>query len=1127
MLSFQAFPQASNQYAVSYINDRFNFFEKRILAIERDELGYVWFATPNGINRFDGQDVKIYKNGFAANSLSSNSVMSLDVDGNFLWIGYENGFVDRLNIRTGAVELIGKFSDKAISKIYNDSLATWIGTSNLLICRNKINTDTFQISLSFKPPHDRGKVSYSDDNYVNGIYDNGSGKLWLATLNGLFSVAKSTREREYHTMNFVNPVWRDNVFHDLMADRNGNLWLGTWGGGLVFYDVKMHNWKIFKNDKQNLYSSTNNIILDVELKNENEIWIATLTDGLGIYNVIKDTFTFPWSSKKPDPLKPSTLVTRLHCDYGRGMVWVGSEFGVHSVHFDQGLFKRFYLPVSKSSNGDYYDVREVVEDKERNIKLVATGYADGLNIIDNATGIKVHYNIPTPRGDESEVINDLLLEGRDSMWVVTRYYLCLFDLRTRRWLPFKQPLTSQLRTPTLFKKILKDRNNHYWFSSDNGLFKYSPKDNSFIHFKENGPPAMSLRSDLTWDMDEDNDGNVWITSKDKGFDIYLIKENKFLNDSSINSFLDKFHITNVYGITIDGRGNIWMASNAGVVKLQRTNNGKFTQTIYFDNELLSSPAFDIEMDSEGKLWVISSVGLFRFDPDRPQSASRYNAYEGFDYPLYENVTLSVDNGKLFINVHQGWYEINTKELRTDISEKRVRVDQFKVFDEVKLLEDSGGRLDATLSFEENFFSFEYSTVSYNNPSNVKYAYKLEGFDEDWINVKRTSSYYTDVPPGNYVFRVRTTNMDGSWSKKEATVNLHITPPFWKTSFFRIATAMIMASFIILVFKFRERYLVEDRSRLEKVVQQRTLQIEKQSEEIQAKNHEITSQNEELFAQAETLVTQNDTLKKQSEELIGIKSSLEDMVLDRTKRLEQLNEELIDQNVKLEQFTFITAHNLRAPIAQLKGLIMLLERGDDTLTYSDAMPLIKRSAFWLDEVINDLNHILQIRKNSRNTEVVDLKEQLMLAINALDTEIDTIGASVDYSRFRDAQISGVKAYVQSIFYNLIHNALKYSQKNAQTIIIIANVVVDSEVVIKVMDNGIGIDMHYAREKIFRLYQRFSTSYQGKGYGLFLVKTQVESMGGSIGVESELAKGTMFTIKLPLGVPEEVVKVDNVN
>lgn len=261
--------------------------------------------------------------------------------------------------------------------------------------------------------------------------------------------------------------------------------------------------------------------------------------------------------------------------------------------------------------------------------------------------------------------------------------------------------------------------------------------------------------------------------------------------------------------------------------------------------------------------------------------------------------------------------------------------------------------------------------------------------------------------------------------------------------------------------------------------------------------------------------QKDEIEKKNTELEYYSANLKNEVERKTKQLESLNADLKEQNLSHEQFTYILAHNIRSPITQLKGLygVLPIDIAKDELT-KETLQRMENSISKLGDVINDLSKIVNSRKDNEDLfEQFSISKQLSLTLNTLEDQIKASKAEIDISKVEDIEINGIKAYIQSILYNLIHNAIKYSSKDRVPIIKIAAKQIAGKVQITVSDNGIGIDLEQAKGKVFQLYQRFNTDRPGKGFGLFLIKTQVKSMGGEIDLESEVGKGTLFNIILP--------------
>jgi len=400
-----------------------------------------------------------------------------------------------------------------------------------------------------------------------------------------------------------------------------------------------------------------------------------------------------------------------------------------------------------------------------------------------------------------------------------------------------------------------------------------------------------------------------------------------------------------------------------------------------------------------------------------------------------------------------------------------------------------------------------------HPHRIRYQCKLENFSDDWIDLEnRDYANFTNLPPGEYFLHVRTSPGNGILYPSINMMHITIHAPFWLKPTYQIVGFVLFTLFGFIFYKVRVRHLKNARRRLENIVKMRTKEIQQQKEEIASQNEELVSQTELLADKNKELEIKSSELEIKSNELETLTHLLEDKIAERTQKLNLLNRDLVEQNIRLEQFNFITAHNLRGPIASLKGLINIFPKLED----EESRELLKRIDGCSDrlfEIVKDLTLVLGIRGGAQGImEPVHLKHELLITFDSLREAIQSKNVLIDYSNFDEqATISGVRTYVQSIFYNLLNNAIKYSRDQGQPTIEITCRLEDNKVKIMVRDNGIGIDMRYAEGKIFQLYQRFNTHTQGKGLGLFLVKSEVDTLEGTITVESGLNVGTTFFLE----------------
>lgn len=240
-------------------------------------------------------------------------------------------------------------------------------------------------------------------------------------------------------------------------------------------------------------------------------------------------------------------------------------------------------------------------------------------------------------------------------------------------------------------------------------------------------------------------------------------------------------------------------------------------------------------------------------------------------------------------------------------------------------------------------------------------------------------------------------------------------------------------------------------------------------------------------------------------------TLSQLVLSHTHELENANKELIEQKDQLEQYSFIVAHNLRAPLTQILGLVKLIQLSPSQTDKDEAMNRLVVSANDLGHVIKDLNTILEIKRQTKNLTEINLEETLLRTQAMLEEDIRDSQVEIQ-SELQVTTIVSVAPYIESIFYNLISNSIKYKDAERKLKIIIRSILDGNQVCLSFSDNGLGIDLERFKKNIFGLYKRFHLHVEGKGLGLYLVRTQVEAMGGKIEIESSPGHGTTFLIHL---------------
>lgn len=314
-------------------------------------------------------------------------------------------------------------------------------------------------------------------------------------------------------------------------------------------------------------------------------------------------------------------------------------------------------------------------------------------------------------------------------------------------------------------------------------------------------------------------------------------------------------------------------------------------------------------------------------------------------------------------------------------------------------------------------------------------------------------------------------------------------------------------------------------RLRKSEHEKTAILEKQNQVLERTVHERTK---EILAQNEQIIFHNERLREakaiiedQNRVISEQNDELAEEVKKQTLNLIQANTELIQHNQRLEQFAFIISHNLRAPMSRIVGLASLLDFSTDASEVLDIARLMSKSTQELDLIIKDLNEILGVQKTGGQTfSEVPLEEVTTRALSMLETEIEQSAAVVNADFSAAKTVKGITSYVESIFYNLISNAIKYRHPGRNPEVKIMSRCDDGNVLITVTDNGLGINETH-QQNLFDLYKRFHFHVDGRGIGLYLVKTQMTALGGNVEISSKEGEGTSFLLLFKNFSPDEVI------
>jgi signal transduction histidine kinase len=555
----------------------------------------------------------------------------------------------------------------------------------------------------------------------------------------------------------------------------------------------------------------------------------------------------------------------------------------------------------------------------------------------------------------------------------------------------------------------------------------------------------------------------------------------------------------VHDFVVSSDTTFWLASTAGLLVLK----GDSIRKVEID-ELYGREVVAVTLSKDDVVWASTEKdGLIRYISD--QDYSIFNIEAGLQSGIMWYRSLFTDTeGKLWAGSREG---ITVSSHPNPVAKETEIPVLLSVIDKgVSNIRKHVFNFASTLTV--GFVSLTYPSRS------VEYQYRLND-ERSWRTLREKNSLVlSEMPSGQYTLYIRARQAGGYYWSKPLRYSFTILQPWYFSREAFLIYAIFFVSMAVLGMRLYNRRLLIEKNRLEVKIRDRTQELIKKQEEIIAQNQELHQLSDVLAANHENIVTQKEIIEKQNFMLHQAKFELEKKVEERTHELKFANEELAQQNVQLEQFAFMTAHNLRAPVARLLGLTSLLEMNGSTPN-ADQAELLKRiqeSSKSLDETIREISEILHIKKGLHGSFTnVNLKSVWDRILPSFASEIAANHIDIESSLQPHHVIKGVEPFVYSVFYNVISNSIKYSDNRKKSHIRITTEETDENIFVIADDNGIGFNSSLYTDKLFKPFTRFNNIKEGRGLGLYLMKIQMEMMGGDIELISHLNEGTRITLR----------------
>lgn len=1069
--------------------------------IFQDRKGFLWIGTSDGLLRYDGIRIKTFKNDLGdTNSLGENTVRVIYEDNSgIIWVGTSGGGLNKYNSEEenfirffhNPIDSTSISSNYVYTIQEDKSGNLWIGTESGL---NFFNRQTEEFKCYKYISDDPASLS---SNIVTAVFEDSKSNLWIGTIDGglnLFDRNSSKFIRFIHNPDDPTSLSHNKVTR-ICQDKFGNLWISTLGGGLnkVTYksDIRSAVFQSFKNNPQDPTSLSDNDIASIYIDDSYVMWLGTWGGGLikTISNLNNPNLAFVSFKNDPDDLSSlsSNNVSSIFQD-NSGLLWIGTWGGsLNLINLKQKQFRHYTRernnPNSLSTNG----VLSVFEDKA-GIIWIGT-WDGGLNMWDRSTNKFTSYkhNINDQFSLSDNSVSTIYEDRDGDFWIGTwTGGLNKFDRTTKRFYHYNhnsKDLSSISDNRIL--SIVEDQSGTLWIGTYyGGLNKFDKNSRKFTHYNYNPNDLNSLSLSDVHALLIDNSGILWLGSKSGGLFSLNMKTEKFTPYKNDPNDINSISNNKLSILFEDKSGTLWIGTQDGGLNKFDRETGKF-RSFRVKDGLANDYVMGILEDDSGNLWISTSNGLSKFNLTS-ETFKNYYVEDGLQSNEFEERTASckLRTGELIFGGPNGFNVFYPDSIKDNRHIPPVYITVFKLFNKTVHIgfDTLSGRTilkktiidceEIELNHSDNVFTLEFAALDFQAPNKNKYAYIMEGFDKDWTytDASHASATYTNLDPGEYVFRVKGSNNDGYWNEKGASIKVIILPPWWRTNLAYIIYFLLIGSIIYFTWK----------AQLRRIKNKQEFAMSKFEAQ---KLHEVDELKSRFFTNISHEFRTPLTL------ILG--------------PVKQVMERIKDEKNKDElSIAHKNANKLLGLVNQLLD-ISKIESGNMKLRTSPTNYIQLLKVLTLSFTSYAERKRITFQFNSAEEEIIlyldrDKIEKIITNILSNAFKFTPEGGRIEVTVNKDARLD---------------SAVKSRQgKYVHTII---------------SDTGIGIP----KEKMSKIFDRFyqvdgghTREQEGTGIGLALTKELVDLHKAKIKVESEESRGTTFTISIPLGkehlLPEEI-------
>lgn len=1021
-----------------------------IVGIAQDKDGFLWFATEEGLNKFDGSRfINYFKH---TQSLSGNELNCIYADPNqpVIWIATQRAGLNAYNYQTDKLQVFSHNPENPESLITNDVTdITPAIDGNLWISTYHRGIEHFDKRTQLFTHYNTQTIPDLPSDNIWTIMDDHNGNLYIGHVEyGLSILSIKDKRVKNYTHNPDDPESiPGNVVRCIYKDSNGNIWIGT-EKGLALFNTETEKFIKLGDSAQNVLSS---YIYTIRQLDDNKLWVATELNGIYIIDLKQHFFMSPGKlsyyhlTVGYNKYSLSNPTVRSIFQDSFKNIWIGTYGGgINFIGHSNPLFNSIsYSPIAADlSSINNRVVQSVCTDANDNLWIGTDG--GGINVFSKGKRIAI-YNQENGNLTHNSVIA-LHKDSQNNIWIGTfAGGVNFYDQQRKTFRQIKLNGTSDSDVRCFYE----DKKQNIWIGTNNGIFVFDTQQQKQLsHYTH---LTHRLPENFVRSICQDPKGQMWIGTFGQGLAIYSPEMNLLAEFNETNGFSSNM----INQIFRDSRGRMWIATGEGLLCFPTANSLEYN--VFQRNEGLHNAFIrSISEDAFGNIWFSTNAGISCYLTETDEFRN-YNYFDKTPMGSFTTYAVTQDKeGSVYFGSINGVRYFDPASVLTDRTVPPAIITEMKVYDgganqknnrNIHYFGDTN--INVALNHKQNTFNILFNVQDYSIVNQIDYAYRLKGLNDSWQTIEENNVIFRNIPPGNYEFQVRTRIKNQNWSDAVSTLFITINPPLWLTWW-----AKVIYVLVIMVITFSLLYFYKKRVDIQS------------SYELEKKNRE---QEQEL--NNERLRFYTNIAHELRTPLTLILGPLEDLQKDTTILPKQL-----------QKITMI-----RQSATRLLNLINQILEFRKTETQNKKLCVQKENLATLVKEIN-----LKYKELNRNPEL-----NFSLSIQ-----------NEDLCLYFDKEV------ITIILDNLISNAIKYTEKGQIKLSLYNTVKNNVEYTeIQVSDTGRGIPTEELNKIFDRYYQAKNDRHvSGTGIGLSLVKNLVKLHEGEINVESELDAGTSFYISL---------------